>query len=147
MKKGLLFIGALAIVFATVPMFAAYEAHVINVTAHIENALSVHPENGELTFGTVFPQEYQQRSLSISLSDSFQAQEEAYGLQYVIKQKPKCWNWDGVGTKPTGILFAPVNYWDDQCPVIDNVQYYPMPSLCAYLSKTPTGTDQAPYTD
>ena len=42
MKKGLLIVGAIAIALATVPMFAAYEAHVINVTAHIENALTTH---------------------------------------------------------------------------------------------------------
>ena len=53
MKKVLLVVGAVVIVLVTVPLFAAFEAHVINVTARIENALYVHPESRD--FGTVFP--------------------------------------------------------------------------------------------
>ena len=41
MKKILLSLGALAAVMIALPMFSAFEAHVINVTATIENALSV----------------------------------------------------------------------------------------------------------
>ena len=59
MKKNIIlsFIALVAVV-AGVAGMAAFEAHVINVTAHIENALKVVPAGGELTFGTVFPQEY-----------------------------------------------------------------------------------------
>jgi hypothetical protein len=87
MKKGLLIFGALVIAIAAVPMFAAFEAHVINVTAHIENALSVHPK--EIAFGTVFPQEYTTRDFNISLSESFMGADRVDDVQYVIKQKPK----------------------------------------------------------
>ncbi len=37
MKKILLSFGAVAVVLIAMPMFAAFEAHVINVTATIEN--------------------------------------------------------------------------------------------------------------
>ena len=53
MKKIFLGLGALALAIAVVPMFAAFEAHVINVTASIENALYVPLK--EIKFGTVFP--------------------------------------------------------------------------------------------
>ncbi len=89
MKKLLLGASAVAIALATVPMFAAFEAHVINVTAEIENALYVHPESRD--FGTVFPQEYRQLGVFVSFSESFSAsdQNRVGTIEYVIKQKPK----------------------------------------------------------
>ena len=53
-KKILLGLVAVVAVAGGVAALSAYEAHVINVTAHIENALYVHPESRD--FGTVFPQ-------------------------------------------------------------------------------------------
>src|SRR3989338_9268449 len=89
MKKLLLLIGAVAIALATVPMFAAFEAHVINVTAEIESALFIHPESRD--FGTVFPQEYRELGVFVSFSESFSAtnQTRVGTVEYVIKQKPK----------------------------------------------------------
>jgi len=138
MKKALLITFALAIAVATVPMFAAFEAHVINVTAHIENALRVHTE--ELAFGTVFPQEYLELNFDIDLSDSFQGQDRVGVVEYVIKQKPKC-----ICTE-AGILdklcvegeHAAVNYWNDECPA----GFEEMLDLCEFLSKT-----DAPWDD
>src|SRR3989338_7739963 len=69
LRKSLFVVGALAISLATVPMFAAFEAHVINVTAQIENALNVPLK--ALDFGTVFPQEKLDLSFDVSLSDAF----------------------------------------------------------------------------
>ena len=69
LRKSLFVVGALAIALATVPMFAAFEAHVINVTAQIENALAVNTE--PINFGTVFPQEQLDHSLTVALSGSF----------------------------------------------------------------------------
>ena len=132
MKKGLLIVGAFAIVFATVPMFAAFEAHIINVTAHIENALRVHDE--VLPFGTVFPQEYLERSTTIDLSDSFLGQTRVAYVDYVIKQKPKC------ECTPEGVSgdlcelgdHAPVSYTaPHECP--DG--FVEMKDLCKFLSK------------
>src|SRR3990172_4450063 len=89
-KKLILGLAGLGAVLIMAPLFAAFEAHVINVTAQIENALFVHPESRE--FGTVFPQEYRKLGFFITFSDSFSAtnQRRVSRIDYVIKQKPKC---------------------------------------------------------
>ena len=129
-KKFLMGLGATLAVVASVAAMSAYEAHVINVTAHIENALSVAPK--EIEFGTVFPQEYVEEQFTIALSDSFMTETRVDDVEYIINQKTKCWDWDGTGEKPTTINYAPVNYWDDKCPS----GFHPMLSLCSFLSKT-----------
>lgn len=92
MKKIVLTLGALATAIAVVPMFAAFEAHVINVTATIENALSV--PITPIQFGVVFPQETLVEFLPISLSQSFEREDRVDDVEYIIRQKPKCaWSW------------------------------------------------------
>ena len=55
--------------------FSAFEAHVVNVTARIENALDVPIATTGLDFGTRFPQETPpDQPFSVSLSGSFQDQ-------------------------------------------------------------------------
>jgi hypothetical protein len=136
-KKILLSLGAVLIVAFGVIAVSAYEAHVVNVTAHIENALKVLAINNELVFGTVFPQEHLEQQFSIQTSESFckPDQRRVLNIDYKIVQKPKCVNEQG--------QYAPVNYWDEKCPE----GYKPMPSLCEYLSKKPKRVDPAPYTD
>src|SRR3990167_10259574 len=89
MKKLLFGLAAAGTALAMVPLFAAFEAHVINVTAKIENALFVHPESIE--YGTVFPQEHLLSDFFITFSRSFSetAQNRVGKVDYVIKQKPK----------------------------------------------------------
>ena len=125
MKKKIILglIGVVALV-AGVAGMSAYEAHVINVTAHIENALAVSAE--ALDFGTVFPQEYLEREFTIELSTSFMAEDRADDVNYVINQKEKCWN-----ESPEAPEYAPVNYWDDKCPG----NLVKMENLCPFLSK------------
>lgn len=81
-------IGA-AVIMLLVPVFAAFEAHVINVRGHIENALQVEP--AEIDFGVVFPQEHLERDFGIRLSDSFMRQERVTDVFYrlVLAPKPK----------------------------------------------------------
>ena len=124
-KKILLSLGAVVAVVASVAAMSAYEAHVINVTAHIENALSV--DTNDIAFGTVFPQEYVEESFTISMSQSFIDEDRADDIDYVIHQKPKC-KADIIGTDPQ---YLPVNYWNDECPG----GYTKMLSLCPFLSK------------
>ena len=141
MKKKLI-IGFFAILLAlaVAPMFAAFEAHVINVTAQIENALYVHPE--DLTFGTVFPQEYFESSFFVTFSASFSAgdQRHASTTEYVIKQKPK--------PRPEYISQVGLDNARAWChansPADENDPNDPyygdcFPNLCPYLSKTPDG--------
>ena len=138
-KKILASVALVATVAVSAAMFAAYEAHVINVTAHIENALYVHPD--EIAFGTVFPQEYVERQITIEMSESFQAEERVDDIEYVIKQKPKCecdypeFLLSGERNPDYALCtegqYAPVGYATHECPV----NYTVMESLCPYLSK------------
>ena len=69
-KKIIAAVAMISVVTLSAAMFAAFEAHVINVTAKIENALSVPIE--ELDFGLVFPQETpDDKIFNIALSRSF----------------------------------------------------------------------------
>jgi hypothetical protein len=87
MKKILLTLAAVAAIIAGVAGMSAFEAHVINVTAHIENALRVDAE--AIEFGTVFPQEYTERTMAVGLSESFLQQDRINDVEYKIVQKPK----------------------------------------------------------
>src|SRR3989344_4905865 len=87
-NKIVLGIAASGTALALIPMFAAFEAHVINVTARIENALSV--DTSAIEFGTVFPQEHLLSSgIQVTLSESFLEEGRVDDIDYVIKQKPK----------------------------------------------------------
>lgn len=149
MKKTLLIVGGLAIAIATVPMFAAFEAHVINVTAHIENALYVHPESQD--FGTVFPQEFLLKSIFVGFSNSFSAttQTRVNTVEYKIVQKPKPtpayeaevgvdaarkWCHDNYPETPYDPQSADWNEFLTNC----------YPSLCPYLSKH-SDMDENPF--
>ncbi len=85
-KLSAILLGGL-IVIVCVPMLAAFEAHVINVTAHIENALRVDPQ--EIEFGTVFPEEVHAKTFTVALSDSFIAEDRVDDVHYHLSQKPK----------------------------------------------------------
>ena len=151
MKKRILLSLALVAAVAVGAMgLVAYEAHIINVTAHIENALYVHPDS--IAFGTVFPQEYVERQVTIEMSDSFRSEDRVDDIEYVIKQKPKCEciydevddpdEFDRYCTKGQ---YAPVNYATHKCPDLmddaGNTLYVAMQSLCTYLSKVDADPD------
>lgn len=71
---------AAALVVVLVPGFAAFEAHTVNVKAHIENAIHVDP--AEIDFGVVFPQEKLNKEFGIRLSDSFKRQDRVTDVFY-----------------------------------------------------------------
>lgn len=106
-KKLLMALAAVLVVAGGVAALSAFEAHIINVTATIENALTVSPD--PLAFGTVFPQEYFTKPLTVELSTSFKAQDRINDVEYKIVQKPK--------------------------PLPDGGGYYL--DLCRFLSKLP----------
>jgi len=138
-------VGAMGVAIVTLPLFAAFEAHVINVTAKIENALYVHPQS--LQFGTVFPQEYLESSFFIAFSQSFSetTQQRVGKVDYVIKQKPK--------PKESFVASVGVEEARDWChtnipdplyrgyatstPAWDAFYVNCYPTLCPYLSKHP----------
>ena len=88
MKRLVLGVIAIGAVLVMVPMLAAFEAHVVNVTAKIENALFVHPQS--IQYGTVFPQEHLLSDFFLTFSNSFSvdSQTRVGKVDYVIKQKP-----------------------------------------------------------
>ncbi|MCK4520487.1 VWA domain-containing protein [Candidatus Parcubacteria bacterium] len=86
-KKILLGLFTIGVVVGGVAAMSAFEAHIINVTAHIENALKV--DTKEIKFGTVFPQEKFVENIWISLSDSFLKENRVDDVEYKIVQKPK----------------------------------------------------------
>ena len=158
-KKITLSLAALIAVIAGITGMAAFEARVINVTAKIENALSVTPN--EIAFGTVFPQEYTKKNLTISLSDSFKEEGRVDDVNYVIKQKPKVRPND---QNPEGDPYAtiyPDGYSDGivaheyclnnrptKADDPDDPYYtYCYPILCPYLSKHKAENDSTRPTD
>lgn len=145
-KKFLLTLLAGFVFVVSLPLMAAYEAHVINVTAHIENALYVHPESRN--FGTVFPQEYRELGTFVTFSKSFSAtdQTRVSKIDYKIVQKPKPRpEFENSAGIPEARKWCHDNY--PQTPYDPNnadwqaflVNCYP--SLCPYLSKTPDNLD------
>jgi len=69
MKKVLLVLVAMVLVASGVAAVSAYEAHVINVRAHVENVMTVPSAN--INFGTVFPEEWVTKKFRVRHSDSF----------------------------------------------------------------------------
>lgn len=137
-------VGTLGVILAGAAAFSAFEAHVVNVTATIENATDI--TTSEITFGNVFPEEVLHSPVTLSLSDSFTSANNtnAQAVDYFIKQKPKCM---GIPQTSTSGLFAqvtdvppaqaggPITF---ACPS----GYTMMPLLCPYVSKTsPRETD------
>lgn len=80
-------LATLGMITAGAAAFSAFEAHIVNVTARIENATGIN--TATIGFGTVFPQEYLTQNASIGLSESFKAQQRVNTVHYVLKQKPK----------------------------------------------------------
>ena len=158
-KKIVLGLLAVVVVAGGVAGFSAYEAHVINVTAKIENALTV--DTTPIEFGTVFPQEYLEKEILISLSGSFLAQDRLDNVKYVIKQKPKVrpndQNPEGdpyetiyPSQYPDGIVAH--EYCLNENPTdigdpADTYYVYCYPDLCPYLSKHKAITDNSQATD
>jgi len=143
-KKIILSLIAVAALALGVVGFSAFEAHVINVTATIENALSVPLETTGLNFGTVFPEEVLNENIDIGLSASFLAEDRVDDVQYTIRQKPKC----GVPTEAIVDHVAPVSYSsfpqvteDAQGNFVCPYGSVMLPLLCPYLSKHEVGTE------
>ena len=150
-QKILLSLIAIIAVVSGVAALSAYEAHVINVTAKIENALRIIPPDRELNFGTVFPQEYFQKSFFVTTSDSFCETDQTRVLQidYKIVQKPKpIWpQTEDCRESHLRIDFEDIDEARAYChEYLENLDCC-YPSLCPYLSKLLRYEDPEPYTD
>jgi hypothetical protein len=91
MKKALLVLGAVAMVFSGVAAVSAYEAHTVNVSARVENAMSISkPDDWHLgQFGTVFPEEFIWKEFDVRLSTSFCVQLRVRKIHYKICVKER----------------------------------------------------------
>ncbi len=147
MKKVLLLIiVGLIVVTAGIAGMSAFEAWVVNVTAHIENALYVHPQSRN--FGTMFPQEYGEMGVFVTFSNSFSetSQTRVSNIDYKIVQKPKPRPEyeSSVGTDEAR-LWCHDNYpqvdFDEQNQDWIDYRANCYLSLCPYLSKTPANLD------
>lgn len=138
-KKILLTLVSSVVVAGGVAAMSAFEAHIINVTAHIENALAVHPVSFD--YETVFPQEkFDGFSFFVRVSDSFSdgSQRRVLSIDYTIKQKPK--------PRPEYVRQVGADEARRWChtnsPADPNDPADPYygkcyPSMCPYISKTP----------
>lgn len=143
-KKGkiILALSACGTALAMLPMLSAFEAHVINVTATIENALSVPVEISGINFGNVFPEEVLHKNLDISLSGSFMSDPTVDDVEYMIRQKPKCGLLNDVSPfVPKYIGFAQASHNPDGSYTCPSQRYELLPLLCPYLSKHEVTTD------
>jgi hypothetical protein len=127
MKKVLIGLSAVVLAVASVPLFAAFEAHVINVTAHIENALSVDPQ--EIAFGTVFPEETHHKTFTVALSSSFIEENRVDDVHYKITQKPKP---RPAYVQQVGDAYTARKHCIDNPSDYDNCY----PDLCQFLNKS-----------
>jgi hypothetical protein len=101
MKKVLLVLVAVALVLSGVAAVSAYEAHIINVRAHVENAMQVRAT--KIDFGTVFPEEWMTVNFTVGTSDSFCAptQNRTYNITYSIFAEWKLLSNNGTPDDPT----------------------------------------------
>jgi len=126
-KKFWLILGGIAVATISVISISAFEARVINVTAVIENSISVNTTS--INFGTVFPQEALDEYFELNLSQSFLEQERVDTVNYIVRQKPKCWS---EIEQAYGLVKE-----DEQGNFIcaDGDGYEILPVLCPFLSK------------
>lgn len=103
MKKLVLILGAVVMVASGVAAVSAYEAYMINVTAHIENAMTV--DTTPIDFGTVFPEEWALDEFYIRVSSSFcdEFQERVTKIDYAV------WvEWKPIPGEPSGEVFPEI---------------------------------------
>jgi hypothetical protein len=88
LRKIILIVAALVLVVSGVAAVSAYEAHIVDVKAHVENALGV---PAEVDFGINFPQAVNETEFVFGLSNSFvsENQTEFSQVHYVILWESK----------------------------------------------------------
>lgn len=128
MKKVVLVLGALVMVMSGVATVSAYEAHIVNVKVHVENALDL-SQNEVLNFGTVFPQEWLVYLVPVRMSDSFCKEEQlrvdTVDFRFYLEEKPGYpWlgdalylQWGSVTTPASAAQMT--NTWSTSSPPID----------------------------
>jgi hypothetical protein len=136
-KKVLLVLVALVLVASGVAAVSAYEAHVVNVRAEVENALTV--TTNETDFGTVFPEEWLTVTFKVKHSTSFcyLEQDRVDGITYAIyvARKPVPSNADPYPDPVdniSGKIYYPwlgdalyIGIFNEDVPSVDPAKKYP----------------------
>lgn len=128
-NKILLGVFSAFIFVATLPLIAAFEAHVINVTAQINDTVECITVSDPVDFGTVFPQEQLDKTFDVALSQSFLNNPEHDLLEYKIHQEPKCWNGDENDPVFGEAVISGNSF------ICEDQGFEFLPILCPYLSK------------
>ena len=91
MKKAIFIFAALLMMVSSIAAVSAYESHIVDIKAHVENALIAEQE---YDFGINFPEESRQGTVLIGLSESFlsENQTRVSTVKYSI-----CWEWKPIG--------------------------------------------------
>jgi hypothetical protein len=86
--KIILLAAALAIVVSGIAAVSAYEAHMVNVTAHVENALDT---PGAIVIGGVaaFPEEWLIGEIIVTGSQSFKGQSRVNNVDFIVCAEEK----------------------------------------------------------
>ncbi len=87
MKRIIFLVAALLTVFSGIAAVTAYEGHMVDVKAHVENALMV--QTDDVNFGTMFPEQEKETQFQVSLSESFRAQTAISTINYKMYWEPK----------------------------------------------------------
>ncbi|MEK7281389.1 MAG: hypothetical protein AAB037_03440, partial [Chloroflexota bacterium] len=99
-RKALLILTALAMVVSGVAAVSAFEAHIVNVKGHVENAMAVdatHINFGQYGqfgqfVGSVFPEEWLVKHFTVGISTSFcnpnQLRHKKVFYQVLVDRKP-----------------------------------------------------------
>lgn len=140
MKKAILVVAALLMVVSGIAAVSAYEAHLINVTAHVENALTV--DTTAIDFGTVFPEEWliEERDIALSDSANLTLGEGAGALTSVSYEIWAEYKFDDED---------PVDMLPDYDPLIDGKDYYKWLGDWLWVgidATTPSGSSMAGWT-
>jgi len=130
MKKAVLILAALLMVVSGVAAVSAYEAHVVNVKATVENALTVTLTDedqaaGGLDFGTVFPEEWLSKHFRVERSTSFIAQSRVDSVDFEV--------WAESKAIPQT---SPVEYY----PWLGDAVYVKVNGSEGYVGAAPAGT-------
>jgi hypothetical protein len=78
---------ALILIVSGLTAVGAYEGHMVDVKAHVENALMV--EKDQVDFGNAFPEEKIETQFKIGLSQSFRDQKRYSSVDYSMYWEPK----------------------------------------------------------
>jgi hypothetical protein len=136
MRTVILILAAIVLVASGVAAVSAYEAHVVNVKATVENALYV--TTNETDFGTVFPEEWLSDHFDVEFSGSWYDQERKDTVDFEVWAEWKLK--DDMGTD---------NADDDvYYPWLGNAMYIQFDGIHGYIGDPPTGPPGAkPATD